>query len=174
MRSSRLTGLILVAAAATTAGCGGDDGPSSTGTSTATNTQETTSTGATTTATTASKEGTDDPAPGRTVQAFYNKMSQRDGDGACTYLNEDQRQVAIRVVRKRFTAARDVKTCGDALQASVAPVSDAQLRILRDVKILRSTVAGGLATVGVRRAPSDILLTRHGGRWLISAGIFRT
>jgi hypothetical protein len=170
MRSSRLAGLALAAAVAMTAGCGGDDKKADTTTASATTATES-STTPTQTQTTPSENTKNDPSAGRVVQAFYNAMAQRDGNKACTYLNQDLKQTAVGVVRR---SNRTVKSCGPALTASVSRNTAAQLRTLRNVKILSSTAEGALATVKMKSAPRDVLLTRDGGHWLISSGVFAT
>jgi hypothetical protein len=168
MPISRLTALLVAASVAAFAGCGGDEDEPGKAASTpdappATVTATTGAQGTTTTP----KGGRADPAPGRAVQAYFNALSRRDMDAACALMNPAMQRAAVRSVK-----GSSVKTCVQALTAIVKPSSAADLRAIRNVKILSSTVSGNTATVKVQRAVRDAVLTKSGERWIISGGIF--
>jgi hypothetical protein len=67
---------------------------------------------------------------------------------------------------------RGIQTCADALREVIKPAGPAELKKIRDVDIISSTVKGASGTVKVKSASRDALLEKTGGRWLISGGIF--
>ncbi len=168
MRTTRLIALIASVAVATTVGCGGDDDAGK-GTTSATSAPATTA--ATTTATPTPKGARNDPAPGRAVQAYFNALSRREAGRACTYMGASMKRAAVRFA-KTSLKDRAVTTCAAALETILKPSSAADLRKIRDVEIISSTVEGIAGTVKIRRASRDALLTKTGDRWLITGGIF--
>lgn len=104
------------------------------------------------------------------MQAFFNAVSKRDGKTACTYMDEGMQRASVTFSAKNTKGT--IKTCADAMVELVRQASASDLRKLVDVEITSSTSAGISATVTVKRATRDALLTKTGGRWLITGGIF--
>jgi hypothetical protein len=180
MRTPLLTALLLVVAIATTAGCGGNDkktdkANASTTSAQSSTTTSTTDTTATTTAPSTSDAdgGTSDAAPGRVVVEYFNALSKRDSKGACTYMGGEMQRAAINFVKSALKATT-VSNCADAIAKIISPQTAAALAKARNLQILKSTVHGNSATVKVKGAVRNALLTKRDGRWLITGGIFTT
>lgn len=167
---SCLGALLVTAAVATTAGCGGDDDKPDEARTASTSAQATTATSASTRPP-ATQGAKNDPAPGRVVQDYFNALSERDGDAACEHMGDKMKSAALRYVKTNLKQ-RSIKTCAAAVEKIVSPNTTADLRRIRNVEILSSRVEGISATVKVKRASRDALLTKIGGRWLITGGIF--
>lgn len=174
MRAPRLITLLVTSAFATIAGCGGADeqaGKPRTSAQPQTATSAGTATGTTSAATRTVRHGHSDPAPGRAVQVYFEALSRRDGDTACRYIGEGMKRAALRYV-DRVLKDSSIKTCGAAHEKVIGRATPAGLRKIRNVEILSSTVEGSFATVKVKGAGRDAQLTKIGGRWLITGGIF--
>jgi hypothetical protein len=181
MRTSKLTALLALAALATTAGCGSDKKKTDKADAATTSAQTTTATTASTTpskSSTASTTpaatdgGASDAEPGRVVQEYFNALSKRDSTGACVYMGDEMKRAAVNFVRSALKTTS--VTCADAIDKILKPQKPAALAKARNLEILSSKVKGNFATVKVKGALRNALLTKRGGRWLITGGIFTT
>ncbi len=166
MRVAPLT-LLLAATvlAAAAAGCGGDDKKTdSANTATTAKTSTTPDTIAT-----AVPKGGGGPTPNDTVRAYFNALSEKDGDTACTLLSTKVQLQAVIAVGIRRNGE---KPCGRALERVVRNRSAKDLKTLRNLQMSKSVVKGDTATVRPKGADDDAQLTRVGGRWYITGGLF--
>jgi len=161
VRARCITPLLLAAGLLAT-GCGDDDKPK-----TDAGARANSSTVPVAPADTATAPGTSATGPDATVRDYFIALAGRDGDKACGLLTKGAQRTAVALVQKQ--TKKTFTSCGPALRA-IVPATKKQSLEAADVEITKSTVDGDRAKVRVKRAVSDIELTRIGGRWHISGG----
>jgi len=162
VRARCITPLLLAAGLLAT-GCGDDDKPKTDAGARANSSTappppaETTATAPRTSAT----------GPDATVRDYFIALAGRDGDKACGLLTKAAQRKAVALVQK--STKKSFTSCSPALRA-IVPAAEKQSLEAADVEITKSTVDGDRAKVRIKRAVSDIELTRSGGRWHIYGG----
>jgi ketosteroid isomerase-like protein len=104
------------------------------------------------------------------MQAYYDKVVQGDGAGACQLLTEDAQRT---IVRGAAAIAPDVKSCDEAVKKAAASITEeGRERVAHLQERMSVQVSGEHATVRVKGTDKATLeLTKIGGSWRISAGL---
>ncbi|UTI65070.1 hypothetical protein NBH00_02405 [Paraconexibacter antarcticus] len=113
--------------------------------------------------------GVDRKDPKAVVSGYLRAVADGDTKRACALLSPAVQQHAVKLLGRPKNSG--VKTCPEALSLVVAQYSGPEKQLLRDVKVTKLEVTGTTAKVR-STASGPLTLSRRGGRWSISAGLF--
>lgn len=115
--------------------------------------------------------GGDGDDPGETVQTYFRALADGDGKTACDQLTGDLERQALAYLAELLPEFQ-ATSCEEALDELAENLGGDEADVLRDAKIVDTQEDGDTATVEVEGATSDAQLTKSGGRWYISGGLF--
>jgi hypothetical protein len=113
----------------------------------------------------------DGDAAKNVVKTYFSALADADGARACSQLDSAEQRLILDQVQTRAPKV-GAKTCADALTALGEQLPEAAKDKLRTAELSDVSIDGDAATVTIKGATSDAKLTKSGGRWLISGGLF--
>jgi len=110
--------------------------------------------------------------PEGTVKTYLKAFADGNGKQACDQLTGDAKRQALDYAATNLPEL-NATSCEDALTAIAKNLGGDEKGLLRDAEISKTTINGSSATVSLKAGSNDAELTKTGGRWYISGGLFQ-
>lgn len=113
----------------------------------------------------------DQTDPAAVVKGYLNALADGDGKTACAQLSPARQRFAVKALLRPTSLDNFAADCPDALKKASRDYRPEEQKLLRKATVTKAKINGRTAKLK-SSASGELTLTRSGGRWVISGGIY--